>query len=131
VEKKYPELLSELLSNPKHILKPSDSSFSVIVWDHQRARRQRILPLLAGEPFFYPGGRVLSLQQRRLGRSRSAPRTRRPRSRSCPQLETKGIQDRLLRGRRSCMAFRFTMPSLVGRFFKTARQRKYGFRGGA
>ena len=29
------------------------------------------------------------------------------------------------------MAFRFTMPSLVGWFFKTARQRKYGFRGGA
>jgi transcriptional regulator with GAF, ATPase, and Fis domain len=47
VENKYPELLSELLSNPNHILKPSDSSFSVIVWDQQRARRQRIARLIS------------------------------------------------------------------------------------
>jgi DNA-binding NtrC family response regulator len=47
LEKKYPELPSELLSDPKHVLKPSDSSFSVIVWDHQRARRQLITRLIS------------------------------------------------------------------------------------
>jgi transcriptional regulator with GAF, ATPase, and Fis domain len=47
VEKKYPEQPSELLSDPKPVVKPSDSAFSVIVWDHQRARRQRITRLIS------------------------------------------------------------------------------------
>jgi two-component system, NtrC family, response regulator PilR len=42
VEKAYPELPAEVPSAPGHVLKPSDSPFSVIVWDHQRARRQLI-----------------------------------------------------------------------------------------
>ncbi len=42
MEKAYPELPAEVPSAPRHVLKPSDSPFSVIVWDHQRARRQLI-----------------------------------------------------------------------------------------
>jgi transcriptional regulator with GAF, ATPase, and Fis domain len=47
LEKKYPELPSELLSDPKPVLKSSDSSFSVIVWDHHRARLQLITRLIS------------------------------------------------------------------------------------
>jgi transcriptional regulator with GAF, ATPase, and Fis domain len=47
VEKKYPELPSEPLSDPKHGLKPPDSSLSVIVWDHQRSRLQLITRLVS------------------------------------------------------------------------------------
>ena len=42
VEKTYPALPAEPLSNPEHVLKPPDSSFSVIVWDHQRTRFELI-----------------------------------------------------------------------------------------
>ncbi len=45
MEKTYPELPSEPLSDSKQ--KPSDSTFSIIVWDHQRARRQRIAHLIS------------------------------------------------------------------------------------
>ena len=47
MEKKYPELSSKLHSDPKPVLNPSDSSLSVIVWDHQRARRQLITRLVS------------------------------------------------------------------------------------
>ena len=47
MEKKYPELPSELPSDPRHIVKPSDSSLSVIVWDHQRARLQLVTRLIS------------------------------------------------------------------------------------
>jgi transcriptional regulator with GAF, ATPase, and Fis domain len=42
VEKK-----SELLSDPKHGLKSSDSSLSVIVWDHRRSRLEPITRLIS------------------------------------------------------------------------------------
>ena len=45
MEKKYSELPSEPLL--KHVLKPSDSSFSVIVWDHQRTRLELIRHLIS------------------------------------------------------------------------------------
>jgi transcriptional regulator with GAF, ATPase, and Fis domain len=47
VEKKYPELPRELLSDPKPVLKPSDPSLTVIVWDHQRSRLQLITRLVS------------------------------------------------------------------------------------
>ena len=47
MEKTYPALPSEPLSDPKHVLKPPDSSFSVIVWEHQRTRLELITRLIS------------------------------------------------------------------------------------
>jgi transcriptional regulator with GAF, ATPase, and Fis domain len=47
VEKEYLELPSGLLSDPQHVLKPSDLSLTVIVWDHQRSRLQLITRLVS------------------------------------------------------------------------------------
>jgi transcriptional regulator with GAF, ATPase, and Fis domain len=47
VEKKYSELSHELLSDPKPVLKPSNSSLTVIVWDHRRSRLQLITRLVS------------------------------------------------------------------------------------
>jgi hypothetical protein len=46
VEKEYLELPSGLLSDPQHVLKPSDPSLTVIVWDHQRSRLELITRLV-------------------------------------------------------------------------------------
>ena len=47
MEKEYPELPRGLLSDPQHVLKPSDPSLTVIVWDHQRSRLQLITRLVS------------------------------------------------------------------------------------
>jgi hypothetical protein len=47
VEKKSPELPSELLADPELASRQSDSSLSVIVWDHQRTRLQLITRLIS------------------------------------------------------------------------------------
>jgi transcriptional regulator with PAS, ATPase and Fis domain len=47
VENKYLELPSEPPSDSTHGLKPSDSSFSVIVWDRRRSRLQLITRLVS------------------------------------------------------------------------------------
>jgi transcriptional regulator with GAF, ATPase, and Fis domain len=47
VEKEYLELPSGLLPDPQHVLKPSDPSLTVIVWDHQRSRLQLITRLVS------------------------------------------------------------------------------------
>ena len=50
MEKTYPELSPELLSGPRHeanVLKKPDSPLSVILWDHQRARREIVARLVS------------------------------------------------------------------------------------
>jgi transcriptional regulator with GAF, ATPase, and Fis domain len=47
VEKEYLELPSGLVPDPQHVLKPSDPSLTVIVWDHQRSRLQLITRLVS------------------------------------------------------------------------------------
>jgi transcriptional regulator with GAF, ATPase, and Fis domain len=47
VEKTCPELPFELLSDPRCVVKPSDSPFTIIVWDHQGARLQLVTRLIS------------------------------------------------------------------------------------
>jgi transcriptional regulator with GAF, ATPase, and Fis domain len=47
LEKKYPELPSELPYDPRHIVKTSASPLAVIVWDHQGARLQLVTRLIS------------------------------------------------------------------------------------